>query len=83
MSKRSGGQNVVTVRRRGRRTKLIERQLRIEIPRSNSSFDKYERLKLLGEHLIIESDQHRLPGFDGRRPKVAGGAQHIRYSLVR
>ena len=39
MSKRSGGQNVVTVRQRGRRTKLIERQLRIEIPRSISTSD--------------------------------------------
>ena len=39
--------------------------------------------ELVSEYLIIEADQHRLSGFDGRRPKVAGGTQHIGYGLVR
>ncbi len=39
MSKRSGGQIMVAVRRLGRRTMLIERQLRIEIPRSINTSD--------------------------------------------
>lgn len=39
MSKRCGGQNVVTVRPHGGRAMPIERQLRIEIPRSINTSD--------------------------------------------
>ncbi len=39
--------------------------------------------ELASEHLIIEADQNRLSGFDGGRPKVAGGTQHIGHGLAR